>query len=283
MRSTHFRIPALAAIAALTLAACGNGDDTNGDSAGEGGELPFGDSITIGTKIDQPGTGILIEGEYQGMDVGVAREVASRLGYEEDDISWLESPTPQREDLLVNGTVDMIAATYSITDERKERVQFAGPYFVAGQDLLVKTDSDIENPEDLDGRTLCSVAGSTPAERIAEEYSDLDIDLSTYDTYTLCMEALAADRVDALTTDDVILAGYAAQEQWAGQFRVTGNTFSEELFGIGLNQDSEACEQVNEIIAEMWEDGTMESIIADNLGDYTPSDANPPEAGGHCA
>lgn len=279
MRSSHFRIPALAAIAALTLAACGDGD--NGDA---GSDLPFGDSITIGTKIDQPGTGEQVEGEYRGMDVDVAREVASRLGYEEDDISWQESPTPQREDMLVNGTVDMIAATYSITDERKERVQFAGPYFIAGQDLLVKNDSDIENPEDLDGRTLCSVAGSTPAERIADDYSDLDIDLSTYDTYTLCMDALAADRVDALTTDDVILAGYAAQEQWAGQFRVTGNTFSEELFGIGLNQDSEACEEVNEILAEMWDDGTMESIIEDNLGDYTPSDANPPEEiSGHCA
>ncbi|MFX0539361.1 glutamate ABC transporter substrate-binding protein [Ornithinimicrobium sp. Y1847] len=294
MRTTTYRVAALAAATALALAACGdngNGDgDSNGDSTAENGaaaegDKPFGDTITIGTKIDQPGTGILIEGEYKGMDVDVAKEIAERLGYSEDDITWQESPTPQREDMLVNGTVDMIAATYSITDERKQRVQYAGPYFVAGQDLLVKNDSDITGPEDLDGKSLCSVAGSTPAERVAEEYSNLDIDLSTYDTYTLCMEALAAGRVDALTTDDVILAGYAAQDQWAGQFKVTGNTFSEELFGIGLNQDSEACEAINDIITEMWDDGTMEDIISENLGpaDYEASDANPPSPGGHCA
>lgn len=282
MRSTHFRIPALAAITALTLAACG-GDD--GDGGEEGSDLPFGDSITIGTKIDQPGTGIQIEGEYQGMDVDVAREVASRLGYEEDDISWQESPTPQREDMLVNGTVDMIAATYSITDERKERVQFAGPYFVAGQDLLVKNDSDIQNPEDLDGRTLCSVAGSTPAERVSENYPG--VELQEYDTYSLCVEALASGAVDALTTDDTILAGYASQDTWSGQFRVVGQPFSEELYGVGIPQDdTELCQQVNDALTELYDDGSMDTIISDNFGpaDYTPAaGTNPPEVGGHCA
>lgn len=271
MRKTPVKILAGVAGLGLVLSACG-GDD--------------GDGITIGTKIDQPGTGILISGEYSGLDVDVAREIASRLGYEVDDIEWLEAPTPQREDLLVAETVDFIAATYSITDARKERVQFAGPYFIAGQDLLIRADDDtISGPDDLDGKSLCSVTGSTPAERIADEYADLDIDLAEYDTYSLCMEALAAGRVDAITTDDVILAGYAAEDEWAGQFVVTGNTFSTEEYGIGLNISDERCGEINDIIDAMWEDGTMEQIIENNLGpaNYTASAANPPTAGGNCA
>ena len=300
MRRTSTRVLAVAAAAALTLSACGDSDDGSDDAAdGNGGDSqnaasylpdvnaegskPFGDSITIGTKIDQPGTGIRVGGEYQGMDVDVARAVAAHLGYGESDISWQEAPTPQREELLVNEQIDFIVATYSITDERKQRVQFAGPYFISGQDLLVRADEDsIGGPDDLTGKALCSVQGSTPAQRIAENYDG--VELINYDTYSLCMEALSSGVVDALTTDDVILAGYAAQEQWAGQFKVVGNVFSEELYGIGLNKDSEACEEMNEIITTIWEDGTVEAIIEANLGDanYTASDANPPQAGGHC-
>lgn len=272
MRMSTFRIAAVAAAAALVLTACGgDGDD---------------DGITIGTKYDQPGLGLQGDGgEMSGFDVDVAIAVAEKLGYSEDDITWVESPTPQRETMIEAGQVDMIAATYSITDSRKERVDFAGPYLVAGQDLLVRADDDsINGPEDLEGKILCSVSGSTPAERVSEEYPG--VQLQEYDTYSSCVEALSSGNVDALTTDDTILAGYAAQEQWAGQFRVVGAPFSEELYGIGVEQGSELCEQINEALVELFEEGKIDEIIEDNFGPagYTPdAGTNPPTPGGHCS
>lgn len=284
MTTKMFRLAALTAAAALALTACG-GDDPATDPTGAGTEGGGAEgTIRIGTKYDQPGLGLDEGGTMSGFDVDVAKAVAEKLGYSEDQIEWSESPTPQRESMLETGQVDMIFATYSITDTRKEKVQFAGPYLVAGQDLLVKADDDsITGPQDLEGKLLCSVSGSTPAERVAEDYPG--VQLQEYDTYSLCVEALAGGRVDALTTDDTILAGYAAQEQWAGQFKVVGAPFSEELYGVGIPKESDMCEQVNEALTELYEDGTMDEIIDKNFGpaNYTPAPGtNPPTPGGHC-
>lgn len=291
MRTSTFRLAAVLASATLVLAACGGdeedadtdtGADTGaetGAAAGGGGE---GEGLTVGIKFDQPGLGLRDGDEYSGMDVDVALAVAEALGYSEDQVTFRETPSAQRETMLDTGQVDMIFATYSITDTRKETVQFAGPYFVAGQDLLVTTDSDITGPDDLEGRILCSVTGSTSASNVQEDYPG--VQLQEYATYSECLEQLVGGTIEALTTDDTILAGYAAQEQYAGQLKVVGNTFSTENYGVGLNKEDERCEEINEIISGLWEDGTMEQIISDNLGpaDYTPSDANPPEVGGHC-
>ncbi len=290
MRMTTFRLAAAASVAALALSACGGGgEDTTAEPAGDGGGTATGgaggegEGITIGIKFDQPGLGLMGNtGTPTGLDVDVAKAVAEELGYTEDQIEWKESPSGQREDLLESGQVDMIFATYSITDERKQRVQFAGPYFIAGQDLLVAADSDITGPDAMGDAILCSVTGSTSAARVNEEYG---VALQEYGTYSECMEAMASGAVDAMTTDDTILAGFAAQEQYAGQFKVVGAPFSEELYGVGLPKESEQCEEINEIIAGLWEDGTMDQIVEDNLGaaGYTPNaELNPPETGGHC-
>lgn len=283
MHTSRFRLAAVLAAAALVLSACGGddgGDDGGDTGAGGGGD---GDTLTIGIKFDQPGLGLRDGDTYTGMDVDIARAVAEKLGYSEDQIEFVETPSAQRETMLDTGQVDMIVATYSITDSRKETVQFAGPYFVAGQDLLVAADSDITGPDDLDGRILCSVAGSTSAQNVKDAVPG--VQLQEYATYSECLEQLANGTIEALTTDDTILAGYAAQEQYAGQFKVVGNTFSTENYGVGLPKgDTDLCEEINGYLEELWDDGTMEQIIQDNLGpaNYTPSDANPPEVGGHC-
>ncbi len=146
-----------------------------------------------------------------GFDVDVAKYVAKQLGFAEDKIEWKEAPSGQRETLIQNDQVKFIAATYSITDARKEKVSFAGPYLVTGQSLLVKADnSDITGAESLqNNKKLCSVSGSTPAQRIKDKYPG--VQLQQYDTYSACVEALKNGAVDAVTTDEVILAGYAAQ------------------------------------------------------------------------
>jgi glutamate transport system substrate-binding protein len=283
MHTSRFRLAAVLASAALVLGACGGDDDGGGEGAGDtAAGNGDGEGLTIGIKFDQPGLGLREGDTYSGMDVDVAKAVAEKMGVSEDQIEFVETPSAQRETMLDTGQVDMIFATYSITDSRKETVQFGGPYFVAGQDLLVAADSDITGPDDLDGRLLCSVAGSTSAQNVKDEVPG--VQLQEYATYSECLEQLANGTIEALTTDDTILAGYAAQEQYAGQFKVVGNTFSEELYGVGLPKDADTCEEINGYLTELWEDGTMEQIIEDNLGpaDYAPSDANPPEVGGHC-
>jgi len=279
------RLFAVAASAALVLSACGGDGGDNGD-AGTGGDTgdASGESIRIGIKFDQPGLGLRDGDNYTGFDVDIAKGVAEQLGYSEDQIEWVEAPSPQRETMLETGQVDLIFATYSITDSRKERVSFAGPYFIAGQGLLVRADDDsINGPEDMEGKILCSVAGSTPAQRIADEYPG--VELQEYNTYSECLPALQSGTIDAITTDDVILAGYAAQEQYAGQLRLAGEPFSEERYGVGTAKGSELCEQVNEAITAIIDDGTWEQAVTDNLGpaDYTPGPGNPPEVDEDCA
>src|SRR5215212_9450121 len=179
---------------ALTMASCGGGDA--GSTAG--------DTLTIGIKYDQPGLGQKVGEEFKGLDVDVARYVAKELGFEGDKVIFKETPSAQRETAIQGGQVALIFATYSITDARKEKVSFAGPYFIAGQDLLVRADdTSITGPETLEGKKLCSVTGSTSAQKVKDTYPG--VQLQEFATYSECLPALANKGVDALTTDDTIL------------------------------------------------------------------------------
>ncbi|MBF4993758.1 glutamate ABC transporter substrate-binding protein [Arthrobacter gandavensis] len=273
MRKTRYAAAAMAAAAALTLSACGGGD-SGSDSAASGDA----ETIRVGIKFDQPGLGFAESGDYSGFDVDVAKYVANELGYGEDQIEFIETPSAQRENMLENDQVDMIFATYSITDTRKEKVAFAGPYFVAGQDLLVRSDSDITGPEDLNGKTLCSVTGSTSAQKVKDGIAN-DVNLVEQPSYAECVTAMQGGSIDAVTTDDIILAGLASTEANKGQFKVVGNTFSEEKYGVGIQKGSDKCEDINAAIEKMIEDGAWEEAIKKNTegADYTfNADLNPP-------
>jgi glutamate transport system substrate-binding protein len=265
MPSLPKRVAAAVALAiALPIAAtaCGGGGDSN--------------SIVIGTKFDQPGLGLKNpDGTMSGFDVDVAKYVAKDLGYNEDQIEWKESPSGQRETLIQNDQVKFIAATYSITDARKEKVSFAGPYLVTGQSLLVKADNtDITGAESLNNnKKLCSVSGSTPAQRIKDKYQG--VQLQQYDTYSACVEALKNGAVDAVTTDEVILAGYAAQSP--GVFKIVGKPFSTENYGIGLKKDDkELCTKITEAIKKMESDGAWKAAWDKNLGPAGLTAPTPP-------
>jgi glutamate transport system substrate-binding protein len=184
---------------------------------------------------------------------------------QESGIQYVTTVSANREPYIQQGTVDLVIATYTITDERKTKVNFAGPYFMAGQDLLVPTDSTISAPEQLDGKKVCSVTGSTPAKRIQEKYKGAQLQL--FDAYSKCITALAGGQVDAVTTDDIILAGYASQPNFAGKFKVVGKPFSEEPYGIGLAKDDKAgCEKVNEILKAAASDGSYKAAWDKTLG-----------------
>jgi glutamate transport system substrate-binding protein len=258
----YTKIAAVAGALALagSLAACGGSDDSgSGSDAG-------GDTIKIGIKFDQPGLGFKeADGDYSGFDVDMAEYIAEGLGYDDDQIEWVEAVSANRETFLKDGTVDMILATYSITDERKAEVDFAGPYYIAGQDLLVAADNtDITGPDALDGKKLCSVTGSTSAQKVKDEYSE-GVQLQEFDTYSKCVTAIEGGQLDAMTTDDIILAGYAQQDP--GTFKIVGAPFSEENYGVGLPKGSEDRDKINDLIEKSFEDGAWEEAFNDNLGE----------------
>ncbi|HET9648774.1 MAG TPA: glutamate ABC transporter substrate-binding protein [Microlunatus sp.] len=260
-RRINLRVLAVAAasLLALPLAACGGGGSSAGGDPGSGGK------VVIGVKFDQPGLGLKEGDNNTGFDVEVARYVAKDLGY--TDVEFKESPSAQRETLLQSGQVKMIFATYSITDDRKQKVSFGGPYFVAGQDLLVKADNtDITGPDSLNGKKLCSVTGSTSAKKVKEQFAN-QVQLQEYDTYSKCVEALNTGGIDAVTTDNVILAGFAAQPQYQGKLKVVGKPFSTERYGVGIKKgDTELCTKINSAIEKMVSDGSWEKALNETVG-----------------
>ena len=267
-RKKFLSLTAVAAAAALSLSACSpsatesSEESASGDGSKEGGS---GESLTIGIKFDQPGLGFR-EGSNDptGFDVEVATFVAKEMGVDEADITWVQTPSANRENALENGEVDMIFATYSITDERKERVAFAGPYFVAGQDLLVRADEEeITGPDSLDGKNLCSVTGSTSAQKIKDEYSQ-GVNLVEQGGYAECVTYLESGQVDAVTPDDIILAGLAGTEANKGKFEVVGDPFSVERYGVGLNKDNDTCQQINDAIQKMKDEGAWDEALKAN-------------------
>jgi glutamate transport system substrate-binding protein len=271
---------AAAAVSALALAGCAGGDDGGGGEAEptaepaptfEAGttmaELAEAGTITVGTKFDQPLFGLVgPSGVPEGFDVEIAKIIAGELGIDEENIEWVETVSANREPFIQNGQVDIVVATYTINDKRKEVVSFAGPYYMAGQSILVLADNDdIESEDDLVGQPVCSVTGSTPAAKLAE----IGAEPVLTDTYSNCLEPLRSGQVVAVSTDNVILAGLAAQNE--GEFKVVGEPFTEEPYGIGLGlEDTEFRNWINDVLEEAYEDGRYEEAWNSTAGEILP-------------
>ena len=208
--------------------------------------------ITIGTKFDQPLFGLKGTGDPIGFDVEIGKLIAAKLGIPASGITWTETVSANREPFIQNGQVDIVVATYTINDTRKEVVSFAGPYYSAGQDLLVLAgNTDITGPDDLTDQPVCTVSGSTSEKNIAEYTTNI----RATDTYSNCLGPLRSGEVVAVTTDNVILAGIADQNE--GEFEVVNNAFTEEPYGIGLAlDDTEFRNFINDVLEESYEDGT---------------------------
>ncbi|MDT4891721.1 MAG: glutamate transport system substrate-binding protein [Pseudonocardiales bacterium] len=262
-RSVATGIAAIAVLAG-SLAACSS-SGTSGTSVTD--KVQSGKKLVVGIKFDQPGLGKKNpDGTFSGFDVDVAKYIAKQLGANDASITFKEAKSADRETFLEHGDVDFIVATYSITDARKQKVDFAGPYFVAHQDLLVKSDNTtITGPESLSGnKKLCSVKGSTSAQKVKDNYAK-GVQLQEYGTYSDCVDALISGAVDAVTTDDTILAGYAAQHP--GQLRVVGKGFSDENYGVGLKKGSTDLKaQIDTAIRKMESDGAWQASLEKNLG-----------------
>ncbi|SPF05634.1 glutamate ABC transporter substrate-binding protein [Streptomyces sp. MA5143a] len=250
-------------IVGLSVGACANGGDDTGSSVVD--RAAKDKKLVIGVKADQPGLGLRTpDGSFTGFDIDVAKYVAKELGVDQKDITFKEAVSANREAFLQQGQVDMVVATYSINDARKQKVSFAGPYLVAGQDLLVREDNKgITGPKSLNGKKLCSVAGSTSAQLIKDKYAK-DVQLQEERTYSACVDRVLTGQLDAVTTDNSILYGYAAQHP--GKLKVLNSPFSEEKYGIGLKKDDKkGRDAVNDALAKMVSDGSWEIALKSNL------------------
>ena len=217
---------ASAAVLALALSATACGGDSKDEGSGSGSG--GGGKIKVGIKYDQPGLGLKKpDGSFSGFDVDVATYVAKELGY---------------------------------------KVDFAGPYFLAHQDLLVKKDSKISEATDLNGEKLCSVTGATSAQNVKDDFAP-KAQLREYSGYSECIAGLQSGAVDALTTDDSILAGFASQDKYKGQFKLAGLKLSNANYGIGVkNGDTATLNKINTALEKMVSDGSWQKAVDANFG-----------------
>ncbi|WP_205786739.1 glutamate ABC transporter substrate-binding protein [Specibacter cremeus] len=271
---------ALLATAALALSACGgSGTTTPGTESGPSyavakdvkltgsptfDKMKSNGKVRIGVKQDQPGLGFkdAATGEYSGFDIEIARWTAASLGFGTDKIEFKPIPSANRESALANGDIDLYVGTYSITDKRKKLVDFAGPYFITGQGLLVKKSNDtIKSEKDLAGKNVCSATGSTPIQNIKANFPNTKT--TEFDTYSKCVDALKSGTVDAVTTDQAILLGYASQDP--ATLKVVGEPFTVEKYGVGLPKGDTA---LRTFINEMFTNGgaTWTKIFDSTLG-----------------
>ena len=233
--------------------------------------------ITIGTKFDQPGFGLLNPQtkKPEGFDVEIAKIIAGKLGIKADDITWTETVSANREPFIQNGQVDIVVATYTINDTRKQVVDFAGPYYEAGQDIMVKKGNPekIDGPDALAGKKVCSVEGSTPAQNIRTNYPQAQ--LITYDVYSKCADDLKNGNVQAVTTDNVILTGLVAGSP--DSFELVGKPFTKEPYGIGLKKgDTEFRNFINDVLEESFQDGSWADAWDSTAGDISGQKAPEP-------
>ncbi|UOQ56933.1 glutamate ABC transporter substrate-binding protein [Leucobacter allii] len=279
MRITQYAA-VIAAVGALALTACASGSP-NDAGGGEETSAPVEDvtfdegttmaklseagKITIGTKFDQPLFGLMnpTTNEPEGFDVEMGKLIAAKLGLSEDQIEWKEAVSANREPFIQNGEVDIVVATYTINDERKEVIDFGGPYYIAGQDLLVLTGNPegIEGIDDVAGQKVCSVTGSTSEQNL----KDAGVEVLATDTYSNCLEPLRSGEVVAVSTDNVILAGLADQNP--GEFEVVENPFTEEPYGIGLKKDDQEFRDfINDTLEASFEDGAWAAAWESTAG-----------------
>jgi len=282
-----------AAVAALglslSLAACGDagsdseGRDVKAEEVDEGkfddgtkmAELVAAGKITVGVKYDQPGLGFKDASADipTGFDVEIAKLLVADLGIDpaSDSVTWEETISDNREPYLEEGRVDLVLASYSITDDRREIVGQTGPYFITGQQILVAADSDVTGIDDLKGKTVCSVTGSTSLDNVEAAGAKG----APADTYSQCAEDVLNGTVEAMSTDGSILLGLAAQNE--GELKVVGEEFSEERIGIGYSLESpEMCDWINSVLEDAFEDGSWAEAFELTLGGSGAETPEPP-------
>lgn len=280
MKRKTLAVIGLSVAAILVLAGCSSTSGSDGaaplpkptfDAGSTMARLASAGKITIGTKFDQPLFGLKGPDGPEGFDVQIGTLIAAQLGIPAKNITWTETVSANREPFIESGKVDLVIATYTISDLRKKVVSFAGPYYMAGQSILVAAkNNSIKTEKDLVGKPVCSVTGSTPAAKLAE----IGAKPILTDTYSNCLEPIRSGAAVAMSTDNVILAGLAAKNE--GEFKVVGKPFTAEPYGIGLKlEDTGFRTWINSVLTKAYKDGSYKKAWDTTAGKVLPYVAGP--------
>ena len=240
------------------LAACGSQSAATVDITERIEENP---TLTWGVKVDTNLFGLydIKSGEIRGFDIDIAKAITEELTGDAANAEFVEVTSKTRIPLLKNGNIDAIIATMTITEERKEQVNFSSVYFDAGQALLVPDDSPIQGLADLSAdTTVLAVKGSTSAQNIRELAPDTNV--LELENYSEAFTALQSGQGDAITTDNAILLGIIADNPG---YRLSGGNFTQEPYGIAINKGQDVLlTKVNEALETIKANGVYDEIYA---------------------
>ncbi|KAA0022876.1 glutamate ABC transporter substrate-binding protein [Antrihabitans cavernicola] len=255
----HAKVAVALLASVLVVSACSSGGDRSAPTDnGASGDA----KITIGISDDEPGLADKDGSSYKGFDIDTANFVAGKLGVPTQNIVWKPVDQGERISALTSGDVDLVVSTFSITADREKQVSFSKPYYVAHQDLLIRRNDDtITSPETLDGKVLCAASGTTSADYVKANYRG-KITLREVPSWSECVRNLANGDVDAVSTDDLILAGFAALPEYKGVLRLIGKGFTDENYGIGVKKgDTERVDKVNAALADYVSSGAWKKSL----------------------
>jgi glutamate transport system substrate-binding protein len=288
MKTTRW-LAVLALVLGLVLAGCGDDEEPSG-GGGEATSTPAADvekfdagtplgdiqekgEIVIGVKYDVPPFGFNNpkSGKVEGFDVDLGQAVADKLGVKP---KFIEAISDNRIPFLQDGTADLILSTMTINEERVGQIEFSDPYYIAKGRILVKKDnSDITGVDSLAGKNVCTALGSTYEATLKEQAPDAKLKL--VDSYSECLESLQNGSVDAISTDDVILTGMIIQDD---SLKLVGDELTQEPYGAGIKKgNTELVEFVNGVFSEYKEDGRYAETYEKWVGQYTDTEAEPPD------
>ncbi|WP_411349357.1 glutamate ABC transporter substrate-binding protein [Paenibacillus sp. WLX2291] len=259
-------VTVLVACSTTTAPSASNGASGSADSASSQlDQIKQRDKLVVGVKYDTKLFGLKdpASGDVQGFDVDMAHALAKSILGDESKVELKEVTSKTRIPMLNNGDVDMVIATMTITDERKKEVDFSDVYFQAGQSLLVKKGSPITGIQDVTAdTTILAAKGATSIKNIEAKVPGVKV--LEYDNYQDAFNALKAGQGDALTTDDAILYGMAAQDP---NYEVVGEPFTDEPYGIAVKKGQTALvEAINKGLTDMKADGSYDETYKKWIG-----------------
>lgn len=212
-----------------------------------------------------------ITGEITGFDVDIAGEIARDIFGTPSQVEYRILSSADRIEALENNQVDVVVKTMTITCERKERVNFSTAYLTANQRILAPRDSNIRQSRDLSGKRVCVAKGTTSLERI-QQITPPPLIVGVV-TWADCLVALQQRQVDAVSTDDSILAGLVSQDPY---LQIVGPSMNEEPYGIGVNkQNTGLVRFVNGTLQRIRGDGTWNTLYRKWLTVLGPAPAPP--------
>jgi len=246
----------LSVVLAFSLTACGDGSSADDSSLAA---IKKRGKLVVGVKYDTNLFGYKdpADGQVKGFEIDLMREFAKRLLGDEKKVEFKEVTSKTRIKMLQSGDIDVIAATMTITDKRKKQVDFSRVYFMAGQSLLVPTNSSITGLKSLNGKVVATAKGATSGRNL--EKLAPGVKIKEYENYADAFTALKSGQADAVTTDDSILMGM--QQQDPTRFKLVGGQFTQEPYGIAVKKgNKDLLKALNDFLNEIMKDGTYQKL-----------------------